>query len=437
MPTVSYTPEFECESAEVTFNATSQCTEDCKPKFPNKVESIVSEWSLVCNRQILITLPDSLYMGGKTLGAIIVGPLIDRFGRRVSSILSMFGFAISLGVPLFSIGFNGFCSMRLFQGFFSAACYNAIQCLFIELLPVNLRAPLSPLIDCSSGLGSVLVGVTGIVFSEWRHTFWTYVSYAIVCFICLLFFKESNEWLKGRSAVTDTKSETKKFLKSKPTLWLTTKLICMWITTNSLFYGLTLNTELLEGSIPRNMIIFGAMDTVSCLVLMSFNGKVRRKFSMAGTYSLCGLVLLSSAIFQIYGLDPKTALALTFLGKFFISMNFALIYLYTGELYPTTCRSLGFAICTGVARTLGIALPFVTDGELLYGIDIKIFLVGRSIIWLPGMLFGSCAVFSALVTLTLPDTSNRELPTTVDEALDLYKQPFSKPFDCIKKVTGL
>ena len=366
IPTISQTPEFACESPQVNVNTTSKCTDDCKPIFEDKYESIVSEWSLVCDRQILLTLPDSLYMGGKTLGAIIVGPLIDRYGRRISSILSMLGVAISLSIPLLPVGFYGFCSMRLFQGFFSAACYNAIYCLFMELLPVATRATLAPFIDCASGLSSVFVGVTGIVFSQWRHTFWTFIAYATACFICLCFFKESTEWLKSRSTANDSSSEVKKFLKSKQTRSVTAKLTCMWTTTNALFFGLSLNAVLLEGQIPISMMIFGALDTLSALILIAIASRVTRKHSMTGTYSLCGLVLLSSAIFQIYGLDPKTALALTFLGKFFISMNYALIYLYTGELYPTSCRSLGFAICTGIARSIGIRLPLITDGRSFF-----------------------------------------------------------------------
>ena len=115
------------------------------------------------------------------------------------------------------------------------------------------------------------------------------------------------------------------------------------------------------------MMIFGVMDTGSRLVLITFSSKVKRKYSVAGTYALCGIVLLASAVCQIYDVAPNAALALTFLGKFFISMNYALIYLYTGELYPTSCRSLGFAICSGVSRGVAIALPFVTDGKQSYG----------------------------------------------------------------------
>ena len=58
------------------------------------------------------------------------------------------------------------------------------------------------------------------------------------------------------------------------------------------------------------------------------------------------------------------AVICSFIGKFAMSMNYSLLYLYTGELYPTSCRSLGFTICTAVGRISSIGLPFIVDGKL-------------------------------------------------------------------------
>ena len=115
MPTISEIPTFRCGNF-----TNDQCTDDCVPIFESDPGvSIVSEWSLVCDRRILLTLPDSLYMVGQVFGSLVGGPLTDIFGRRKNCIANSFGMALSMGFALLPGGVNVFSSMRLFQGYFS------------------------------------------------------------------------------------------------------------------------------------------------------------------------------------------------------------------------------------------------------------------------------------------------------------------------------
>ena len=54
---------------------------------------------------------------------------------------------------------------------------------------------------------------------------------------------------------------------------------------------------------------------------------------------------------------PRTALAL--IGKFGASASFAIVYLYTAELYPTQIRSTAVGMCSMMARIGGFAAPQV------------------------------------------------------------------------------
>ena len=53
----------------------------------------------------------------------------------------------------------------------------------------------------------------------------------------------------------------------------------------------------------------------------------------------------------------KTALAL--IGKFGATASFAVVYLYTAELYPTQIRSTAIGMCSMMARIGGFAAPQV------------------------------------------------------------------------------
>ncbi len=48
-------------------------------------------------------------------------------------------------------------------------------------------------------------------------------------------------------------------------------------------------------------------------------------------------------------------------GKFFISVAYAVIYVYVAELFPSSVRSSGMSICITFGKTANIAAPFVVQ----------------------------------------------------------------------------
>ncbi len=47
------------------------------------------------------------------------------------------------------------------------------------------------------------------------------------------------------------------------------------------------------------------------------------------------------------------------IGKFFISISFAVIYVFTAELYPTLLRSTGVSTGSFCARIGGVIAPYI------------------------------------------------------------------------------
>ena len=67
-----------------------------------------------------------------------------------------------------------------------------------------------------------------------------------------------------------------------------------------------------------------------------------------------------------------------------------------------------------------ISMPFIVNGKLpcfVYQDNVAI-LAGMSALWLPSIVFGSMTLLSALIVMTLPDTTNRKLKLTVENVSD-------------------
>ena len=55
-----------------------------------------------------------------------------------------------------------------------------------------------------------------------------------------------------------------------------------------------------------------------------------------------------------------TIMLLSLIGKFAVSTAFALLYVYTTELFPTEARNKGMGLSSVAARFGGILAPFVS-----------------------------------------------------------------------------
>merc|ERR1712109_318758 len=90
------------------------------------------------------------------------------------------------------------------------------------------------------------------------------------------------------------------------------------------------------------------------------------------------------------------------IGNLAISTTFAMIWLYTPELFPTNIRNASLGSCSLVARIGGVLANTVGN---LAEIDPRI----------PPLFFGSLALISSFLTLFLPETAGKPLPNTVEE----------------------
>ena len=93
---------------------------------------------------------------------------------------------------------------------------------------------------------------------------------------------------------------------------------------------------------------------------------------------------------------------LALLGKMCIAASFKIAYIISGEIFPTSIRTSSMGMVSAMARVGSILSPFIVMvGETLPGFQFTIF----AILGLSG----------GLLSLGLPETKGRRLPSTLDE----------------------
>ncbi|XP_030828349.1 organic cation transporter protein-like [Strongylocentrotus purpuratus] len=171
---------------------------------------------------------------------------------------------------------------------------------------------------------------------------------------------------------------------------------------NSLVYhGLSLNTSNLGVNEYVAFAVSGAVEIPAYLLsVVAIEIKfIGRRISLSVCMLVAGVACLSTS-----AIPPGAALtSVAMIGKFGISASFAILYLYTAELYPTNIRSVAMGTCSMFSRIAGIVAPLIL-------------ILAK--IWtpLPLVIYGSVSVIASLLTLFLPETLGHKLPETIEES---------------------
>merc|ERR1712203_230247 len=117
-------------------------------------------------------------------------------------------------------------------------------------------------------------------------------------------------------------------------------------------------------------------------------GKFGRKPLLAYSQILAGVTLIAAGLLINY--DPLIPTILSLIGKFGSTSSFAIVFVYTAEMFPTEIRSSAVGSSSTCARVGGILAPQVAN---------------LAVYW-----------------ITLPETLGEPLPETMAEALNLGKK---------------
>ncbi|KAM4726287.1 uncharacterized protein FYW61_012152 [Anableps anableps] len=421
--------------------------------------TIVSEWNLVCDESWKTPLTSSILFCGVLTGSIVSGHLSDRFGRKILMFTTIALQAVSTFIQVFSPNWIVFCVLYFIVGMGQVSNYLVAFVLGMEVLGPHVRTIFSTAgVSLFFGVGYMLLPLLAFFISNWRMLLLVLMLPSCLCMPLLWFVPESPRWLLSQGRIEEAeaiirnaakinniepppvifsplqngvKTQERRaynicdLLRSPNIRWISITLWVIWNTITIAYFALSLNTVNLHGNAYLNCFLSALVEMPAYILSWVMFRWCSRRMSVFSSLSSVGLFLLiiqlvparMTSLFaelydtfclinadQIHVLLTADLVFLTImfemLGKFAVSIAFAVVYAYTAELYPTVLRNTAVGVCSMASRIGSIIAPFF------------IYLRTYSIS-LPYILMGSLTTVAGLLSLLLPESFGMPLPDTI------------------------
>uniref|UniRef100_A0A5S6QYI4 MFS domain-containing protein n=1 Tax=Trichuris muris TaxID=70415 RepID=A0A5S6QYI4_TRIMR len=403
-------------------------------------KTAVTEWNLVCDKRWVRSFVQSVYYIGQFFGSYICGDLSDRFGRKIVFFISII-LQLSCGTLIAVVPYWPVVALLRFGlGFAHPGIFVIAVVIGTELVGPKQRVLAGVGAGVFFSLGQVCLGSLAYLFD--RYDFLQLAISLPAVFFCSYYWlvPESARWLmaKGRldeavavlrraakfngrslpDRITEIielephSNEAHKSKNAKPSVGdlfrrpvlrrRSLVVFYVWIAVACVYYALSINPSFLGGNLNESFIIGGFLE-MPCLflILLSINRLGRRLILIAG-FLLCTFLIF---ITLLIGNDQETCkMVLVLLAKSALSGVYAVIYVYTSELFPTVVRNTAMGLCSMIARVGAIAASYFA----LWLAESRASLVS--------ILYGCIALVAGCLVFFLPETSGKALAETVEDA---------------------
>lgn len=401
--------------------------------------TFASEQNLICGKAIWASNAKMVFFAGVFVGALLLGALSDKIGRKRTLILSVLGLLASSLAVAWADNFYLFCVLRFIVGFCCAGTFMSAFVLGMEIVGPSKRLWAGIVIEYFFALGLVLLCLVGYLVREWKYNEIVLSVPSAIILVYWWLLPESPRWLINRGKFEEAKVIIRKIAKRNKVevtekqldslerdetatgqLWhlFTSRVLFVrtivifinWCVVSMVYYGLSLNSGNLAGDFYLNFFLTGLVEFPAytlCLVLLD---RVGRKKLHCACMVLGGLACIST-IFTVLYIEKRhqmyTTVILAMLGKIGAAAAFAVIYVWSAELYPTVVRNAGMGASSSCARVGGMVSPYIADLSTLVG--------GHFGQALPLVVFGASSVIAGLLSLILPETLGTNLPETIED----------------------
>ncbi|ESO84003.1 hypothetical protein LOTGIDRAFT_107933 [Lottia gigantea] len=404
--------------------------------------TIVSEFNLVCDKAIYRSHANMVLLVGFMVSSLVIGTLSDIVGRRVGVYIS---FACIIGSQFgtaFTPNFTILLVCRFLNGFGDIGLFMTSFVLALELVGVSKRTLAGMVVELFFCVGLFLTAILAYFIRSWQTLQLAVNNFRSMVFCFFSFVPESARWLisKGKTEkaklilrkvakenhtklpdeifekenlclVEAPKSQASKLFASPVMVLRSCIIFFNWLVLSMVYFGLSFNVGNITGNIHVNFSIGTGVEVLAYVLCIFLLDRLGRKLVHCFSMLIGGIACISTlgSIPSISALDWIT-ITFSMMGRFGVSAAFAVLYIFSCELFPTEARNFGLGASSFLGRIGGIVSPYIAD--MVYG------KIGKA---LPLIIFGSAAIAAGLLALLLPETKNRKLPETIEDAKNLVR----------------
>ncbi|CAL1525828.1 unnamed protein product [Lymnaea stagnalis] len=411
MSFASMVPDYTCIIGEggndTTFNDTlNVCdvngTKCSRYLFRGSVQTVTSEWALLCDYKWVKATVTSIQMAGVFLGALVAGQLSDLYGRKKALYAFVVEHIVFNLIAAFSTSWIMFAVMRFFIGIGIGAVVVVVFPFSMEFLPLKWRPLLSILPSWT--LGVAFFSAAALLLKNWSYLH-------IACAICSIpsaatffFVPESIRWLAVHGRIQEAEAVCGRIarLNGKPLpsktchileeiernekeqrkngrqysyidifrgwkmVRVSLSLFCFWFTMSTIFYGISFGVSSLSGNMYLNIFLLAIIELPLQTLTILFNNKIGRRWSSLAFFGSSAFISLGCILAQLYASDESRGAwinGLSLTEKMLIGAAWSCVMTWGSELYPTVTRNLGYSFSNVGARVGGIVSPFIINLE--------------------------------------------------------------------------
>ncbi|KAL1138781.1 hypothetical protein AAG570_008843 [Ranatra chinensis] len=395
------------------------------------------DWDFVCDRRWMGAVSQSAFMFGVFAGAVTLGSMADKYGRKkifyVSAVMQLI-----LGVIVaFITEYYLFLAVSFAYGYFgSAGSYITGFVLSMELVGASKRTACGITFQGMFAFGLMMVAMWGYLIDDKTILQVIYGLHSVLLIGHWWLIDESPRWLWSQGRYSESIDIVERGVRMNggvmpvrshyleageegedtplmvpsygithmfrtPRLRMMTLNVCLnWFANSLAYYSLSLNTGQMFGNPYLMLFVMGLVEIPSYVMTVLVLDRTGRRCLTSSLMIVGGFACLLTAFL------PKgwgtVSTAIIFVGKFCIAGSFAVIYNYSAELFPTVLRNTALGVGSMCARTSGALTPLIT---LLDSFDKRV----------PTVVFASVTLISGLLTTLLPETLDKPLPQSIDD----------------------
>ena len=339
------------------------------------------DWGIYCESEAKFSTISSFFFIGATIGLLVSTAVFDRFGRRNGAIVGNLVGATAALVGTWVPSYEVMLVVRIFQGIGMFIQLTGVYCWSLELTPSHLRSFTNGFIFSVWSVGYMVITLFGFLIPTWNYIFLAVAVLNFTLTIPLLIYpisprfalvrgreEEAKRTLESYSRLCNNETsmdsvnlvykkrvqnyfQQLKDFKTYPTLRKETILgVTCWFIVAVLFYGFSfgwvhISTDLYRGHLYAAIGKFVGF----ALAIPACNWFGRKKAI---------LIILTIGLLSNFLAMPDVQIShdwtleyvACLIGNLSCSTAFGVIYLYSGELAPTTHRGMVMSLSSASAR---------------------------------------------------------------------------------------